>query len=258
MPVPAGAHGAGLSLLALVLLSTSTPVVAQDDEPSAAASRTKIKLEILPDPTGADSTEQVLGRLHDGLADGQDDVSIAAGYEMLSLVQPDTLSSSLTPGAVATAAVDILSETSVRVGANTDFKVTAGGSLRGRIQQSADAAVGGLDLKSLGRVSVMSGEDTELSVEGDVGATSSGSTSLATAQLHARVAGVGELQAGGDFDLSANGHASMSGESLDANLWGDLSITGAAVHLAGRSGLAVVAGSAEIQSSRGAKLAAAG
>ena len=45
-------------LAALVLLSSSMPIVAQNDEPSATASRTKIKLEILPDPTGADSTER--------------------------------------------------------------------------------------------------------------------------------------------------------------------------------------------------------
>ena len=128
MPMPGDASGRSVSLLVLVLLSNSTPIVAQTDEPSATiTSRTKVKLEILPDPTGADSTERVLGRLHDGFADGQDGTRTAAAYEMLSLVQPDTLSSAVSPS--ATAAVDILSETSVRVGASTDFKVAAGGSL---------------------------------------------------------------------------------------------------------------------------------
>ncbi len=252
------AHAA-TRLLALVLLAGCGDVVAQadGDEPSATATRTKMKIEILPDPTGADSAERVLGRLRDGLADdGQGGASAAAEYEILRLLQPDTLSTRLTPG--ATAAVDIMSDTSVHAAANTDFTVGAGGSLRGRIQHSANAAVGSLGLDSLGRVSIASAEDAELSVAGDIGAAATGSASLAAAQVQARLAGSSEVQSGGDLDVRANGKASMSGESLDANLRGDLSITGAAVHLAGRGGLAVVAESAKIQSSRGAKFAAAG
>lgn len=256
--MPGDASGRSVSLLVLVLLSNSTPIVAQTDEPSATiTSRTKVKLEILPDPTGADSTERVLGRLHDGFADGQDGTRTAAAYEMLSLVQPDTLSSAVSPS--ATAAVDILSETSVRVGASTDFKVAAGGSLQGQIRYSANAAVGQLDLNSLGRMSVMSGEDAEFSVGGDVGTTASGSASLAAAQLQTRIAGTGELHSGGNLSISAHGTASLSGESLDANMRGDLSIAGAATHFSSRTVLSVLAGgAAEMKSARGARFAATG
>jgi hypothetical protein len=230
--------------LAAVLLATAATAQGQ-------VTRTTMKIDILPDPSGDDGAEEVLDRLRAGL-----EGSAADDYELLSLLQPNTLSSRMTRSPAA--AVDILSDSGVRTAAGTDFKVTAGGAFHGRIQDSVDAAVGGMDLQSLGTVSVISGEDAELMVEGDIGAASAGAASFAAAQLQANVAGSGSVGSGGDLDVNAGGKTSLAAESLDASLRGDLSVGAAAINLAGSKGLSVVAGEVGLQSSRGARLAAKG
>ena len=101
-------RGAGIGLL-LVLLHSA---VAQE------TTRSKMKIEILPDPAGVDSTQSVLERLRAGIGSSENGTRAADTYEMLSMLDPDVVNTRMTAGDVA--AVNILSDSGIRAGAGAD------------------------------------------------------------------------------------------------------------------------------------------
>ena len=58
--------------------------------------------------------------------------------------------------------------------AGVAFELLAGGRMQARVQDKAEMMVGSLDLQALASVSILSGDDTELSVDGDIGTVATG------------------------------------------------------------------------------------
>ena len=149
-----GALARGAALLLLV-----SAVLAQDN--------TRMRIQILPeDGVSDESASDVLGRLQDAVAVGDDGTSDVDAFSLLSDIQPETLTATMSKDKDH-AAVDVYSESAFNAVANDDFKVTAGGKFEGRVQDTADLIVGGLDLQSLKKVSLTGGDHADLSVHGD-------------------------------------------------------------------------------------------
>jgi hypothetical protein len=240
-----GALARGAALLLLV-----SAVLAQDN--------TRMRIQILPeDGVSDESASDVLGRLQDAVAVGDDGTSDVDAFSLLSDIQPETLTATMSKDKDH-AAVDVYSESAFNAVANDDFKVTAGGKFEGRVQDTADLIVGGLDLQSLKKVSLTGGDHADLSVHGDIGTSATGAVSLDAATLTTHVTADTGLTAGGDLDLTAGGHASLGAKSLLAQVRGDIDATGAALKLSGTKELSVVAEDIDVQTPGAVKIAGKG
>ena len=240
-----GALARGAALLLLV-----SAVLAQDN--------TRMRIQILPeDGVSDESASDVLGRLQDAVAVGLDGTSDVDAFSLLSDIQPETLTATMSKDKDH-AAVDVYSESAFNAVANDDFKVTAGGKFEGRVQDTADLIVGGLDLQSLKKVSLTGGDHADLSVHGDIGTSATGAVSLDAATLTTHVTADTGLTAGGDLDLTAGRHASLGAKSLLAQVRGDIDATGAALKLSGTKELSVVAEDIDVQTPGAVKIAGKG
>ena len=243
--------GRAAAAAAMLLLLAPEVAVAQD-------ASTRMRIQILPEAGDSDeSAADVLGRLRDGLAVGQDGTSGVDAYSLLSDIQADTLSATMSRDPDH-AAVDVYSESAFNAVANDDFKVTAGGKFEGRIQETADLIVGALELQSLKKASLIAGDHAEISVNGDLGASATGAVSLDAATLTSQITSNTGITAGGDIDLAAGGVATLGANSLLAQVRGDIDAAGAALKLSGTKGLSVVAGSVDVQTPGAVRIAGKG
>ena len=242
---------AAAAAAAMLLLLAPEVAVAQD-------ASTRMRIQILPEAGDSDeSAADVLGRLRDGLAVGQDGTSGVDAYSLLSDIQADTLSATMSRDPDH-AAVDVYSESAFNAVANDDFKVTAGGKFEGRIQETADLIVGALELQSLKKASLIAGDHAEISVNGDLGTSATGAVSLDAATLTSQITSNTGITAGGDIDLAAGGVATLGANSLLAQVRGDIDAAGAALKLSGTKGLSVVAGSVDVQTPGAVRIAGKG
>ena len=230
---------------------------AAQNEADEAATTTRMRIQILPEAGESSETAQVLlNRLKDRIADGPGGVSGADEFSMLRDIQPETLTAQLTRDA-GHAAVDVYSESAFNAVANDDFRVTAGG-FTGRIQDHAQLLTGGLEVQSLEKVSLSSGDDVQTSVDGNIGTAAAGSISLDAAALDSRVRGHIGLSSGSGVSVASGGTASLDAGTLVANVHGGIDASGAAINLAGANKLSVVAGDLDVLTPGSARLAAAG
>ncbi len=222
-------------------------------------SGTKMRIQILPEDgaDGGGEASEVLGRLREAVAVGQDGLSAVDRFSLLSDIRPETLTATMATDKDH-AAVDVYSESAFSAVAHDDFKVTAGGKFDGRVQDTADFIVGGLDLQSLKKVSLTGGDHAVVSVHGDIGTTASGSVKLNSAALAAHVTSDTGITAGGNLNLAAGGHATVGAKSLLAQMRGDIDATGAALKLSGTKELSVVAGDIDVQTPGAVKIAGKG
>ena len=223
------------------------------------AQRTRMNIQILPEnPDSPESTSTILNKLRNSIADGDGDGSSAAdAFSLLGNIQPETLSAQMTKEKDH-AAVDVYSQSGFNAVANDDFKVTAGASFKGRIQDKADVVVGGLEVQTLKTVSVSAGDHADVSVDGAIGVASTGAVSLDAATVDTRVKGSTGLLAGGDLRMAAGGDSSLDSASLSANIRGDIDASGGALSLAGTKKLSVVAGDVDVQTPGSVRLAGKG
>ena len=221
-------------------------VAAQEDE---------LFIDILPeDGDSPETASAIYGRLQAALAGTNRRVDDFASLDGL-LSTGTSMSQEVDTDA---AGVDIYSETGVKATAGSNFELTAGGGLEAKIQDKAQLTLGALDVQALASVSLLSGDDAEISVDGDIGTVATGSVSLDAASLSAAVGGSARLTAGGVLDLKARGSASLEADSLLAQVRGDIDAAGAALKLSGTKGLSVVAGSVDVQTPGAVRIAGKG
>eukprot|EP01046_Picozoa_sp_COSAG06_P027747 COSAG06_NODE_2466_length_6820_cov_19.323613_6_plen_411_part_01 len=211
------------------------------------AGAVRMRVQILPaDSASPEGSDALVAALREALREravGEDDP--LESYSLVTNLQPDTMA--VTTEA-AGSAIDIVSDTGIRAMAGADFRVRAGGGLKARIQETADVAARELELHSLNSVRVFGGEDAELSVAGDIGATALGAASLNAVSLSSTVAGSTIVVAGGGLDVASGAAASVASESLAASVSGDIEASGGRLGLSGSQGLSVVAGDVAVQS----------
>jgi hypothetical protein len=215
----------------------------------------RMRVEILPpDGTSTEETEALVGALREALrARAEGEADPLEGYEVLGNLQAESMVVS-TGGGRPEAAVDIASDTGIAATAGTDFEVAAGAGLKARVQGAASAFVGGAELQALGNVQVLTGDDADLSVEGDVGASASGAARLGASSLSGRVAGPASLLAGGGLDVGARGGATFAAESLVTAFHGDAEVTGARLGLTTKDRMSVIAGDVAMQTPGAARV----
>jgi hypothetical protein len=207
----------------------------------------RMRVQILPaDGSSPEESDALVAALREALrerAAGEEDP--LESYSLVSNLQLDTMAVSTEE---VDSAIDIVSDTGVRAMAGTDFQIRAGGGLKARIQETADVAAGGVELQSLNSVNILSGDDAELSVSGDIGATASGAARLNAVSLSSTVAGSTGVVAGGGLDVAAGGAATVESESLTASVSGDVEVSGGRLAVSGSQSLSVTAGDVAVQS----------
>ena len=224
-----------------------------------AAQNEEIVIDILPESYESDTPAQaVYNRLLDAVTVQNDGSSGADAFDSLKGIGPDGMVMTHELSDPHAAGVDIYSETGLKAVAGSNFELTAGGTLDARIQDSAEATVGALDLQSLASTSILSGDDAELAVDGDLGAVATGAVELDALSMESRVAGTLDLIAGGSATVATGGAATLDAASLDANVRGDISASGAALNLEGSKTLSVVAGEIDVQTPGSVRLAGNG
>ena len=221
---------------------------------AAQSGDTRMRIQILPeDKESSESAQEVLDKLTAAISDGGD----ADSFALLRDIAPETLSAKMMRDKDH-AAVDVYSESAFNAVANDDFKVTAGGTFEGRIQENADVVVGGLEVQTLRKISVSSGDNADVGIDGDIAATATGAVSLDAATVQTRIKESTGLVAGGDLSMTAGGDSSFDAASLLANIRGDIDVSGGAMSLSGTKELSVVAGDIDVKTPGSVRLAGSG
>jgi len=222
----------------------------------AVSAQDEIFIDILPeDGTSTEHASEIYSRLMDAVSvdGGNRDVD---SFDSLSGIASSGISMSAEEA--NTVGVDIYSETGIKATAGDSLELIAGAGLEAKIQDKAEMTVGALDLQALASLSILSGDDAEVSVDGDIGTVATGAVSLDAGSLTTEVAGAAALTAGGALDVTARGSAKLEASSLLAQVRGDIDATGAALKLSGTKELSVVAEDIDVQTPGAVKIAGKG
>jgi hypothetical protein len=227
-----------------------------------AAQQLEIEIEITGSASGVDgqdSAAAIYSRLLDAVSvDPDSGAAPIDGTTYLQGIRSDAMVMSEEDDGGFFAGVDITSESGARMVAGEGFEITSGRGADVKVQETAKVTAGGVDLSSHGSISMMGGDDAELSVAGDIGATASGTVKLSSEDVEATLAGAASIAALGEMKVEAGGAASLAAKSLLASVQGDVGVLGRGIRLSGSEELSVVASAVDVQTPGSIRLAGKG
>lgn len=207
---------------------------------------------------GEDSAAAIYSRLLDAVSVNPDSgVASIDSYDTLRGIRGDDVI--LARAEQFDAGIEMLSDTGIRATALEGFQVTSGDSMEVRVQQGFGMLSGGaMDMRSLGAVAVVSADDAQLSIGGDIGASVGGSTRFSAGDLDVQLEDSASFRAMGPMTLTTGEDVSLAARSLIAEVKQDVSVLGRALRFSGSEELAVVAGDVDVQTPGSVRVAGNG